>query len=196
MPVAVDMYEGLGAREDGTYANLSDGDKDATGNPQAIVSYDAQPDPVVSQRAVVPYAERAAVTSGTTLHNARLNTARYGRRNNFTTPSVQYREDGTIARLDSDDEEYDNVHFDSAEDQRDFNAVVNAERVVHNLGDDDSIDEGASTRSRNQEEESSNIPTPRGIQGSTQPTDTPESRDTQGSSLPGNEPVINDNPFH
>jgi len=35
MPVAFDMYTELGAREDGTYANLWDGDEDATGNSQA-----------------------------------------------------------------------------------------------------------------------------------------------------------------
>jgi len=152
MPVAVDMYKGLDAREDGTCANLSDGDEEATGNSQAIVPYDAQPDQVVSQRAVVPYderaisqhtvvpyAEHAVVPSSATLHNPRLNTARYGRRNNFTTPSVQYREDGTIAGLNSDDEEYDNDHFDSAEDQRDFNAVVNTKHVVHKSDDDDLI---------------------------------------------------------
>jgi len=130
MLVAVDMYEGLDAREDGTYANLSDGDEDVTGNSQAIVPYDAQPDPVVSQRAVVPYAERTAVPSSVTLHNARLNTARYGRRNNFITPSAQFREDGTVAGLNLDDEEYDKDHFDSAEDKRDFDAVVNTFRFA------------------------------------------------------------------
>jgi len=168
MPVLADAYGGLDAREDGTYTNLLDGDEDATGNSQAIVPYDAQPDPVVSQRAVVPYAERTVVPSSTTLHNARLNTARRGRRNNFTTPSVQYCEDGTVVGLDSDDEEYDNDHFDSAADQRAFNAVVNTEHVVHKSDDDDSIPEEESTKSR----------------------------DIQGSSLPSNELVINDDPFH
>jgi len=37
LPVAVDLHE-LDVCEDGTYANLLDGDEDATGNPRAIVT--------------------------------------------------------------------------------------------------------------------------------------------------------------
>jgi len=157
-----------GLNEDGTYADLSDGDEDTTSNPQAIVPYVVQPDPVVSQRAVVPYAERTVVTSATTLHNARLNTARYGRRNNPATSSVQHREDGVVVGLDSDNKEYDNAHFDSAGDQQDFNAVVNAGHVVHHSDDDGSIDDEAPT----------------------------QSREIQGSNPSSDALVINDAPFH
>jgi len=46
----------MDVREDGTFAGLEDGEVDATGNPRALVLYDVQPDSVVSQHAVVPYA--------------------------------------------------------------------------------------------------------------------------------------------
>jgi len=100
---------------DGTFANLSDDDEDVTDNPQALIPYVAQPDPVVSQHAVVPYTERTVVASTTTVHNIRLNTARYGRRTPPAASSIQYREDGVIIGLDSDDKEYDNAHLDHAE---------------------------------------------------------------------------------
>jgi len=50
----------MDVREDGTFAGLED-DKDATGNPRAIIPCGVHPDPVVSQHAVVPYAGRTIV---------------------------------------------------------------------------------------------------------------------------------------
>jgi len=126
--------------------NLSDDNEDATGNPQALVPYVAQPDQVVSQRAVVPYTERTVVTSTTTVHNTHLNTARYGRCTNHAASSIQYREDGVIIGLDTDDKEYDSAHFDNAEDQRDYNVVMNTEPVIHHSDDDESIDDETPTQ--------------------------------------------------
>jgi len=50
--------------KDGTFVALED-DKDATGNPHAIVPHDVRPDPIVSQHAVVPYAKHTIVTRQT-----------------------------------------------------------------------------------------------------------------------------------
>jgi len=47
----------MDACEDGTFVGLED-DEDATGIPLAIVPCGTQPDPIVSQQAIVPYARR------------------------------------------------------------------------------------------------------------------------------------------
>jgi len=62
-----------------------------------------------------------------------------------------------------DEEEHDKAHFDSAEDQRDFEAIVNAERAVCKLDNDESIGEEASTESCNQKKESKILPKIKGL---------------------------------
>jgi len=125
MPVSTNLL-----RDDGTL-DLSD--------EEAIVPYVAQPDPVVSQRTIVPYTERTVVANTTNVHNLRLNTARYGRSTPPLVSSLQYRDDGLIIGVDSSDEEYDHIHFDSKQDQDDFNTVVNTEPTAHPSDDEKSI---------------------------------------------------------
>jgi len=93
-------------REDGTFAGLEDDKEDATGNPRALVPCNAQPDPVVGQRAVIPCAGRMIVPHQTG-HNA--DRPQESVMNTFVqtraTPQVSFREAGTIAGLESDEED-------------------------------------------------------------------------------------------
>jgi len=50
----------MDVREDGTIIGLEE-DEDTTGNPLAIIPYGTQPDPIVSQQAIISYAGRTIV---------------------------------------------------------------------------------------------------------------------------------------
>jgi len=112
----------IDVREDGTFVGLED-DEDATGNPSAIVPYDVRPDPIVSQHAVAPHAERTIVTLQTedNADESQEDTTD-ALVQVHTPPQAHCREDRTLAGLESDEEGDDgseaNHEIESQEVQR------------------------------------------------------------------------------
>jgi len=94
----------VGVCEDGTFTGLKE-DKDTTGNPLAIVPYSAQPDPIVSQQAIVSYARCTIVSHATEDSANRLQGSTSGTIvQACNTVQVSLQEDGTLCGRDSDQE--------------------------------------------------------------------------------------------
>ena len=94
----------MGVCEDGTITGLEE-DEDTTGNPRALIPYSTQPDPIVSQQAIVSYAGRKIVPRTTKDSANRPQGSTSGtivRARN--TVQVSLREDGTLCGLNSDEE--------------------------------------------------------------------------------------------
>ena len=143
-----------GVREDGTFEGL-DGDA----NSRAMVPYDAQPDPIVSQQAIVAAAPRELVVESNastlavrrTSYGLRTSASNYARRmiEEDPTREVFIREDGTmygpgIDKIDGDKAKTDHqgtpqdvgntVHQDDPQDaQRERGASANLNRGARNV---------------------------------------------------------------
>jgi len=90
--------------DDGTIIGLKE-DEDTTGDPHAIIPYSTQPDPIVSQQAIVSYARRTVVPCTMEDNANRPQGSASGtivRARN--TAQVSLREDGDVCGLDSDKE--------------------------------------------------------------------------------------------
>jgi len=102
-----------GIREDGTFIGLED-HVDATGNSSAIIPYGAQPDPIVSQQAIVtthtgPTAEdstNALVVHQTPCGLRNLSLTYTGRAADNPIQGISFWEDATMYEPGIDEEVY------------------------------------------------------------------------------------------